>query len=140
MTWEPVGDVIKRTKTINEHSQGCRDCGTVMQTTTPSGFTAYYPGVECCPPALRRQIQWRSQEIDTVNRKLQERQDAVTHIRDEINLAPSRSAAAAAEAKLTRAERNLAISMREHFTPQLRELSKEIARLKNKLRQLEAAA
>lgn len=136
MTWQSTGDLMQHVRVLNGNTRGCQDCGTVMEYQTDSGFTAYYPGVECCQPAIRRQIRWRSEEIDALNRKLRERQDAVARIREEVELAPSRSALAAAETKLSRAEKNLHLVVRDHFTPALRELSDEIARLKRKYAQL----
>lgn len=140
MTWQPVSDLVPKTRVLNADTRGCQDCGTVMEYQTETGFTAYYPGVECCQPAIRRQIRWRSEEIDALNRKLRERQDAVARIREEVELAPSRSALAAAETKLARAEKNLHVVVRDHFTPALRELSDEIARLKRKYAQVGEAS
>lgn len=131
MTWQPISDIT--TKFLGDPNRGCRDCGTIMKYTTATGHTAYYPGVECCAPALRRQIQWRSGDIDTLQRQLQTREKTVQQIQDEIDHAHSRTAAAAAAAKKERAERNLDQAMREIYTPQLRELSAEIARLRRKL-------
>lgn len=135
MTWQPVADVAA--KVVNANSRGCRDCGHIAHATTEHGYLAYYPGVECCPPALRRQIQWRHQDIDRINRTIQDRQDHATELRRQAERAPTHNAKAIAEAEAARAERNLHIVLRDNYTPQLQALSKEVARLKTKLRSMQ---
>lgn len=131
MTWQAASDVAA--KVVNANSRGCRDCGHIQNFRTEHGFLAYYPGVECCPPALRRQIEWRHKDIDRINRQIQERQDRATELRRQAERAPTHNAKANAEAEAARAERSLHMIIRDHYTPQLQELSKEVARLKRKL-------
>lgn len=137
MTWQAVGDVAKTI--VNADAPGCRDCGTVREIRTDHGHVARYPGVECCPPALRRQIQWRAEDIDQVKGDIEQRRRVLTELQQAVDDAPH-SAREGRQGLLSRAERAFASRMEHVFQPRLRELSGEIARLKRKLGEVEGRA
>lgn len=130
MTWQAVGDVAKRV--FNEDTPGCPYCGAVMVHQTEEGHAFWYPGVECCADAIRRQVSWRANEINQVQARITERRQRVQETIDAVEEA-SYQAKGSAQARADRASKALAVRMREEFEPALKELSSEIARLKRKL-------
>lgn len=130
MTWQAISDVTQAI--INENAPGCPDCGTVKEVRTANGYTARYPGVECCPPAIRRQIDWRAQEIDQVQADIQRERNALNELRQAADEAP-RTSKDAAEKRHQHADKGHQKRMEDKYEPQLKELSSEIARLKRKL-------
>lgn len=130
-TWQPVADLAETQ--LGATARGCPHCGSRTTITTDDGRTITYPSVECCPPAIKRQIRWREEDIRALNRRRAEREQALEQLRESLDELPTRAARAAAEAKLARSERNSATRDREDFTPRLRELNAEVARLNAKL-------
>lgn len=137
MTWQAVGDVARQI--VNADAPGCRDCGTVREVRTEHGYVARYPGVECCAPAIRRQVEWRAGEIDQLQREIQQRRGVLDELRQAVEDAPH-SAREAREGLVARATRAFNSRMEHVYEPKLRELSSEIARLKRKLIQAEGEA
>lgn len=137
MTWQSVGDIAQQI--VNADAPGCRDCGTVMEFKTKSGYTARYPGVECCPPAIRRQIQWRAGEIDQVKADIENRRKVLTELQQAVDDAPH-TAREARQGLLAKATRAFESRMEHVIRPQLTELSTEIGRLKRKLAEAEGRA
>lgn len=135
--WQPASELTATH--LGNPNRGCPHCGTVMRHHTPTGQTAYWPGTECCPPAIRRQIGWRTEQLDGLRKTITDRENAIREMQDEIETAP-RSAQAQLLAKRDRAQRNLNAVMQDHYTPEIRTISREIARLRHRLTDLEAAA
>ncbi len=133
--WQTVADLTR--SHLGNPNHGCPYCGTVIQRTTDTGKTAYHPATECCPRALRRQINWRMDEIDAIKKRAREREKLVEKIQEEVKLAPTKAMAGQAQVRLDRARLNYRDYVGNFVAPDLRELSTEIARLKAKLIKLE---
>ena len=116
-------------------AMGCRDCGAITERRTPTGLVVEYPGVECCAPAIRRQIAWRTAELDQLNKRVSERRAAVAELQRKSADGDRQSAAYAAQA--ARAFESIMRPKEGAWGIELDELSKEIARLKKKLNALE---
>lgn len=133
MSWQSVADVTKTY--LLSQPKGCRDCGTIKTFTSENGMIIEYPGVECCPPAIRRQIAWRAAELDQLNKRVSERRAAVAELQRKSADGDRHSAAYAAQA--ARAFEAIMRPKEGAWGIELDELSKEIARLKKKLNALE---
>ena len=137
MTWQSVSDIVEDTYLSQEKPRGCPDCGTVVEyrVQTRNGLVIEYPGVECCAPAIRRQIAWRAAELDQLNKRVTERRAAVAELQRKSADGDRQSAAYAAQA--ARAFEAIMRPKEGAWGIELDELSKEIARLKKKLNALE---
>lgn len=133
MSWQSVADVTKTY--LLSQPKGCRDCGTIKTFTSENGMLIEHPGVECCPPAIRRQISWRAAELDQLNKRVSERRAAVAELQRKSADGDRHSAAYAAQA--ARAFEAIMRPKEGAWGIELDELSKEIARLKKKLNALE---
>ena len=135
MTWQAVSDIVNDAYLAPDKPKGCRDCGAITERRTPTGLVVEYPGVECCPPAIRRQIAWRAAELDQLNKRVNERRAAVAELQRKSADGDRHSAAYAAQA--ARAFESLMERKRGAWALELEELSDEIRRLKGKLMDLE---
>lgn len=137
MSWQSVSDIVEDAYLSQEKPKGCRDCGAVVEyrVKTKPGLVVEYPGVECCPPAIRRQIAWRTAELDQLNKRVNERRAAVAELQRKSADGDRHSAAYAAQA--ARAFESLMERKRGAWALELEELSDEIRRLKGKLMDLE---
>lgn len=133
MSWQSVADVTKTF--LLSQPKGCRDCGAITERRTPTGLVVEYPGVECCPPAIRRQIAWRAAELDALNKRVSERRAAVEELKRKSADGDRHSAAYAAQA--VRAFDALMERGRGAWALEIDELAKEIRRLKTRLNALE---
>lgn len=133
--WQAVGDVAN--SLVTRKTPGCRDCGTIMTYTTPTGQYIERPGTECCAPAVRRQIAWRSAEIDRVQAVVAERRKDLERLELQIEEAEYPTQRKALEARAAATRRRFDAAMHAVHEPQLRELSSEIARLKRLLHTME---
>lgn len=133
MSWQSVADVTKTY--LLSQPKGCRDCGTIKTFTSENGMIIEYPGVECCPPAIRRQISWRAAELDQLNKRVSERRAAVEELKRKSADGDRHSAAYAAQA--VRAFDALMERGRGAWALEIDELAKEIRRLKARLNALE---
>lgn len=136
MTWQAVSDIVEDAYLSQEKPKGCRDCGTVVEyrVKTKPGLVVEYPGVECCPPAIRRQIAWRAAELDVLNKRVNERHAAVKELQRKSD---TDKHAGAYAAQAARAFEAIMRPKEGAWGIELDELSKEIARLKKKLNALE---
>lgn len=137
MTWRSVSDIVEDAYLSQEKPKGCRDCGTVVEyrVQTRKGLVVEYPGVECCPPAIRRQIAWRTAELDQLNKRVNERRAAVAELQRKSADGDRHSVAYAAQA--ARAFEAIMAPGQGAWARELQGLSGEIARLKRKLMDLE---
>lgn len=133
MSWQNAGDVAKTY--LLSQPKGCRDCGTIKTFTCENGMIIEYPGVECCAPAIRRQIAWRAAELDQLNKRVNERRAAVAELQRKSADGDRQSAAYAAQA--ARAFEAIMAPGQGAWALELKDLSGEIARLKRKLMDLE---
>lgn len=142
--WRDMRDMLRSgMEALSLYAKGCRFCGRIEERHVPlqsgGSMVVYYPGVECCPDALRQQVKWRIEEIDAVRKRMADREKAVAELREHVDLAPTRSAAEAAAKRADFAEKSLQRELNEVFTAELRRLSGDLARLKKKLAALEGA-
>lgn len=137
MSWQSVSDIAEGSYLATAKPKGCRDCGTVVayEVKTKPGLVVEYPGVECCPPAIRRQIAWRAAELDALNKRVRERRAAVEELQRKSADGDRHSAAYAAQA--ARAFESIMRPREGAWGIELDDLAKEIARLKRKLAALE---
>ena len=140
MSWQSVSDIVEDAYLSQEKPKGCRDCGAVVEyrVQTRKGLVIEYPGVECCPPAIRRQIAWRAAELDQLNKRVNERRAAVAELQRKSADGDRHSAAYAAQA--ARAFEAIMAPGQGEWALELKGLSGEIARLKRKLMDLEGRA
>lgn len=132
-TWQSVADIAQ--SFLGDPTVGCQFCGVVVERVHEvTGQSAYHPGVECCPGALKRQIKWRTGDVNDVQRRITDREKGIEQMQAEQETALSRSAAAAIEARVAKARVALDHALKEIFTPQLQELSGELSRLRQALR------
>lgn len=135
--WTSVGEVAKRV--FNQNTPGCRDCGAILAHQTESGHVFWHPGVECCAPAIRRQIAWRGNDINHIQAEIAGHRKGIAELQ-KLAAEASYQSRSTAEAKALRAEESLRKRMREDYEPRLKALSSEIARLKRELAKAEAEA
>lgn len=137
MSWQSVSDIAEASYLATAKPKGCRDCGTVVEyeVKTKPGLVVEHPGVECCPPAIRRQIAWRTAELDQLNKRVNERRAAVEELQRKSADGDRHSAAYAAQA--ARAFEAIMAPGQGEWALELKGLSGEIARLKRKLAALE---
>ena len=140
--WRSVKELVTGNMTfLTEKARGCPDCGRIEEyrVTLSSGqvMALFYPGVECCPAAMKRQIEWRQADIERVNRTMADRDKAVRELREAVDFALNRTAMAQMDKKAASAERSFMADVEAVYTPQMHALSAEIVRLKKKLTALE---
>lgn len=111
---------------VNENARGCPYCGTVevkayeVDGETRAAF--YHAGAECCARRVTDQVRWRQQEIDTLEKELSDRQNAIRELRDNAEHALSRADAQRFSAQAEKASRNM-----EHVERAIAEKVKRIA-------------
>lgn len=137
MTWQAVSDIVNDAYLAPDKPKGCRDCGAITERRTPTGLVIEYPGVECCPPAIRRQIAWRAAELDALNKRVSERRAAVAELQRKSD---TDKHAGAYYAQAARAFESLMERKRGAWALEIEELSDEISRLKKKLQALQEPA
>lgn len=137
MTWQSVSDIVNDAYLAPDKPKGCRDCGAVTERRTPTGLVVEHPSVECCAPAIRRQIAWRAAELDQLNKRVNERRAAVAELQRKSD---SDKHAGAYYAQAVRAFDSLMERKRGAWALELEELSDEIRRLKGKLQSIEGRA
>lgn len=132
-----TGDVVF----LTERAKGCPDCGRIEERRVRmrggQEMVLFYPGVECCPAAVKRQIEWRQADIERVNRTMADRDKAVRELREAVDFALNKVAMAQMDKKAAVAEKSFMTDVERVYTPQMHELSAEIVRLKKKLTTLE---
>lgn len=136
MTWKKAGD-IATSRLFGSQTKGCPFCGTIVDYVTETGKVISYPGVECCPEALRRQIAWRKGELDQLNKRAADRLRDVEDLQRR-SVEGDRSSLALA----ARAQRSYEALMGPdgEWNTEMRALSNEITRLRKKLASLEDRA
>jgi hypothetical protein len=137
VTWQSTRDVLEKEGPFAGQTPGCPYCGTVIDYTTSTGHGVSYPGVECCAPAIRRQIAWRTREIEVLKKRIEDRRREVEELQRSAVDGDRGKLAAAARAQ--RAFDSL-LGPEGAWSTELRELSREIVRLKRKLPGLEDRA
>lgn len=136
MSWQAVGDILEGNYLLGD-PKGCRDCGTIRTHKHPNGLIIEYPGVECCIPAIRRQIKWRSGDLDALNKQVSDRLRAVEELKakagEDRHLLGYAAQAARAYDALMRPGTG-------EWDIEIKALSTDIKRLRAKLEAMEKAA
>ena len=124
MTWQAVGDILDTTAILN-NLRGCPYCGAICRL-----HAIPHAAVECCPPALERQIAWRTDDLTQLHKAASDRERDVRELQAKVTDGDKQAAVQAA-----RAARSLETYMQRGgmWDTEVRELSDEIKRLKSKL-------
>ena len=68
-----LGDQHENTHIIGRNTKGCPHCGHKDIKIAANGkLELHHPGTECCTPRIKQQIQWRQNEINAINKKMDE--------------------------------------------------------------------
>ena len=95
---------------LGSPDKGCKFCGTVEMQIANNGKAVYYhPGVECCIPALETQIVFRKEEIEALQRKIENHNAEILRLEETVQTYGSGNSREASEArmKLDKARRGL---------------------------------
>lgn len=134
--WQSVATLAGKA-TLGRPDDGCPNCGIVMHYTTETGQQAYWPGTECCPQAITRQIGWLHDEIADLKKRAETRNQHIRDLEESVELATTPGARAAAQAEVNRASHNLQQVYDDLYAEPMKERSSEIRRLAAKRRQMQ---